>query len=194
MRIALAIGDANGIGPELAAKLLAHADMAEHDVIIIGDARIFEMGQKHAGVSLDIPIVKADELINEMPAGKVFADLENFDPNALTLGESTAEAGMASLQNFAAVLRLADAGIADVAMETIATLIPGKKGNFRYAIGHFKLGDPVLPKEMMRLAKMRTAMQQAAKAMGIVSDDYMNDDTTYTDVDTEEDFDDEEPF
>lgn len=118
MRIALAIGDANGIGPELAAKLLAHADMAEHDVIIIGDARIFEMGQKHAGVSLDIPIVKADELINEMPAGKVFADLENFDPNALTLGESTAEAGMASLQNFAAVLRLADAGIADVAMFT----------------------------------------------------------------------------
>lgn len=118
MRTALAIGDANGVGPELAAKLLAHSDMADRDVIIVGDARIFKMGQDHAGVTLDIPVLQADELVNGLPSGKVFVDLANFDPAKLTLGQSSAEAGKASLQNFAAVLRLADAGLADVAMFT----------------------------------------------------------------------------
>ena len=40
MRIALALGDAGGVGPELAAKLLAHDDMKALDVIVVGDARV----------------------------------------------------------------------------------------------------------------------------------------------------------
>lgn len=64
-------------------------------------------------------------------------------------------------------------GITDVAVETVVTLTPEKAGKFSYAVGRFKLGNPVEPKEMMRLAKMRSAMQQAAEDMGISEDDYI---------------------
>lgn len=67
-------------------------------------------------------------------------------------------------------------GLPDIAVETVATLTPEKAGKFSYAVGRFKLGDPVPPKEMMRLAKMRGAMQQAAESMGVEGDDYMQDD------------------
>ena len=84
-------------------------------------------------------------------------------------------------------------GITDVAVETVATLTPEKAGKFSYAVGRFKLGDPVVPKEMMRLAKMRSAMQQAAESMGISEDDYMQDDI-YDMDDGGEVMDENEPF
>ncbi|MBV2143625.1 4-hydroxythreonine-4-phosphate dehydrogenase PdxA [Falsochrobactrum sp. TDYN1] len=118
MRTALAIGDASGVGPELAAKLLAHPDMAERDFIVVGDARILEMGKAHARVSLDIPVIRPDDLLNGIPSGKVFIDLANCPVDGLVLGRSDAGPGKASLQNFAAVLRLAHAGLADIAMFT----------------------------------------------------------------------------
>lgn len=83
-------------------------------------------------------------------------------------------------------------GLADVAVETVATLTPEKAGKFQYAVGRFKLGDPVPPREMMRLAKMRGAMQQAAEAMGVESDDYMHDDVVDVGGDTMDDS--NEPF
>lgn len=39
MRIALAIGDAAGVGPELAAKLLSHAEMQDKDILVLGTPR-----------------------------------------------------------------------------------------------------------------------------------------------------------
>lgn len=62
-------------------------------------------------------------------------------------------------------------GIVDVGMETVVNLVPAGSGKRTYAIAHFKLGAPVQPMEMMRLAKMRVAMQEAAQAMGVVQDE-----------------------
>lgn len=118
MRIALAIGDAGGVGPELAAKLLASADMQDQDFIVVGDARVLDMGARHAGVTLDLPRLSAADLAKPLPAGKVLVDLGNCPVDAITLGSSSPEAGGASLQNFAAVLRLAKAGLADAVMFT----------------------------------------------------------------------------
>ncbi|MDP0926218.1 4-hydroxythreonine-4-phosphate dehydrogenase PdxA [Paracoccus onubensis] len=115
MRIALAIGDAGGVGPELAAKLLAHEDMRGRDVIVVGDASILRMGAEHAGVTLDLPVVRPGD---DVPAGHVLIDLANCPADSVKLGVSSPEAGAASLQNFAAVLRLARAGIADAVMFT----------------------------------------------------------------------------
>ncbi|WJS86866.1 4-hydroxythreonine-4-phosphate dehydrogenase PdxA (plasmid) [Paracoccus sp. TOH] len=118
MRMALAIGDAGGVGPELAAKLLAHDEMKDRDVIVVGDARVLRMGARHAGVDLDLPVIAADRLGKGLPAGRVMVDLANCPVEGLRLGASSAEAGAASLQNFAAVLRLAQAGLADAVMFT----------------------------------------------------------------------------
>lgn len=118
MRTALAIGDASGVGPELAAKLLAAPEMADRDFIVVGDARVLDMGAKHAGVTLDLPVIGPDDLLSGVPAGKVLVDLGNRQTEGLELGQSDPVSGAASLQNFAAVLRLAHAGLADVAMFT----------------------------------------------------------------------------
>jgi 4-hydroxythreonine-4-phosphate dehydrogenase len=118
MRTALAIGDAGGVGPELAAKLLAHEDMRDRDMIVVGDARVLKMGMEHAGVDFDLTVIPADQVGDSLPAGKVMVDLANCPTEKLTLGNSSPEAGAASLQNFSAVLRLAKAGLADAVMFT----------------------------------------------------------------------------
>ncbi|WP_134726272.1 PdxA family dehydrogenase [Paracoccus luteus] len=116
MRIALALGDAGGIGPELAARLLSHPEMADQDIVVIGSAAVLAMGARHAGVALDLPSVDADAAA--LPAGHVLFDLANCDPDAAPMGQSSATAGRASLQNFATALRLGAAGLADAVMFT----------------------------------------------------------------------------
>ncbi|CAM3505762.1 4-hydroxythreonine-4-phosphate dehydrogenase PdxA [Paracoccus nototheniae] len=123
MRIALAIGDAGGVGPELAARLLTHPEMAGRDIIVAGDASVLAMGARHAGVSLDLPVIGADQIraartTNDLPAGHVLLDLANGAADRVALGQSDPATGGACLQNFACVLQLAASGIADAAMFT----------------------------------------------------------------------------
>jgi 4-hydroxythreonine-4-phosphate dehydrogenase len=118
MRTALAIGDAGGIGPELAAALLAHAGMAGRDVVVVGDARILAMGAEQAGIPLAVPTIGPAAVDGGLPAGPVLVDLANCPPQTVETGRSTAAAGAASLANFAAALRLAHAGLADAVMFT----------------------------------------------------------------------------
>ncbi len=118
MRIALAIGDAGGVGPELAAKLLTHPDLAGRDVIVVGDASVLKMGADHAGVTLNLPVIAADQVGADMPSGHVLVDLANCPADQVKLGASSPETGAATVQNFAAVLRLANSGIADAVMFT----------------------------------------------------------------------------
>ena len=118
MRIALAIGDAGGVGPELAARLLADPAMAGKDMAVIGDASVLRMGAAHAGVVLDLPVIAADRVPGGLPGGHVLVDLANIPAGRVALGTSSPETGAASLQNFAAVLRLAQAGLADAVMFT----------------------------------------------------------------------------
>ena len=50
-RVALLLGDPTGIGPEVAAKLLARPESgAAADVVVIGDRRVYEKGAAVAGV------------------------------------------------------------------------------------------------------------------------------------------------
>jgi 4-hydroxythreonine-4-phosphate dehydrogenase len=118
MRIALAIGDAGGIGPELAAALLADEAMAGRDVAVVGDARILALGAAQAGVTLDVPAIDPAEVDGGLRAGRILVDLANCPPETVEIGRSSAAAGAASLGNFAAALRLAQAGLADAVMFT----------------------------------------------------------------------------
>jgi 4-hydroxythreonine-4-phosphate dehydrogenase len=50
-RVALTLGDPAGIGPELIAKLLVRSDVIRGaDVVLVGDAWLWEKGQAIAGV------------------------------------------------------------------------------------------------------------------------------------------------
>jgi 4-hydroxythreonine-4-phosphate dehydrogenase len=118
MRLALAIGDAGGVGPELAAALLAHSEMKDCDVVVLGDARVLRMGMGHARVDLSVPTLHPDEIKGALPARHVLVDLASSSEEEAPIGRSSREAGAASLQNFAAALRLGQAGVVDAVMFT----------------------------------------------------------------------------
>ena len=89
-RIGLVAGDPAGIGPELAAKLLADPQTSKRaHVAFIGDRRILAEGEKAAGVSLDVTVVKdlADAAFED---GKIIVvDGPSLDPKDVVLTQAT---------------------------------------------------------------------------------------------------------
>ena len=117
-RIAFAIGDAGGISPELAARVLADDTANQNDMIVLGDRRVLEMGARHAGLTLDLPVVGPEALAGDLPEGTFMVDMQNCDPGAIEVGKSTEMAGRASLQNFRAALLTSHAGLAGLVFFT----------------------------------------------------------------------------
>lgn len=100
------LGDAGGIGPELVARSLAHADATPGVTrLIVGPRQVFDMGREAAGVDIDIPIADdVDDALNGQ-APVVFVDCNPTDLRDPVYGESTAQAGECDL----AIARLATA-------------------------------------------------------------------------------------
>ncbi|MDP1536519.1 MAG: 4-hydroxythreonine-4-phosphate dehydrogenase PdxA [Burkholderiales bacterium] len=112
--IGLMLGDVTGIGPEISAKLLASGVTTGHArVVIIGDARVFELGMRDAGVTLpytaysDMAEVKWPR--NDVP----LVDLRNIDPTQFKRGEFSADSGRLSGDTLKVMIDLAMAGILD---------------------------------------------------------------------------------
>lgn len=108
--IALAIGDPAGVGPELAAKLLADEDVrAAAALLIVGDRRVLDQGAADAGVSLDIEVRASGD--TTPPRGKpALIDLGHLDPARIARGVAAAEGGRFALANFKTCLELAARG------------------------------------------------------------------------------------
>ena len=105
-RLVLAMGDPCGISPELTAGLLADDEISKAArLIVIGDRRVLAMGEKHAGVQLDLPVVMSES--EALAAdGTVFWDLGHLDPADITLGEISLAGGRSALTNFNAAIEL----------------------------------------------------------------------------------------
>ncbi len=114
----MAIGDAGGISPELAAKVIADPQANAGDLMVIGDRRLLARGAAEANVSVDIPTVGLDALGGPLPDGSFLVDLGNCDPATAPMGEASLEGGLAAVQNFRAALLAANAGHADVVFFT----------------------------------------------------------------------------
>jgi 4-hydroxythreonine-4-phosphate dehydrogenase len=108
-RIAIAIGDPNGIGPEIALKAAAagHPDTAVTPVLV-GDLHVLE----HYRAALGLPMalrplgVAADDDI-------AVADAEALDVSDFTPGRMSPEAGRATIAYATRAVRLAEAGVVD---------------------------------------------------------------------------------
>jgi 4-hydroxythreonine-4-phosphate dehydrogenase len=104
--LAFALGDAAGIGSELAAKMISdQAVRAAARLLVVGDRRQLQQGAAQAGLVLDIP---------DWDAGKLqdvaLVERRNIDAGSVTTGMSSALTGRAALDNFASALRLSAAG------------------------------------------------------------------------------------
>ena len=55
--IGVLLGDPTGIGPEITAKLLTHTELyTSAHILIIGDQRIFKMGQQVIGADFGLTV------------------------------------------------------------------------------------------------------------------------------------------
>ena len=112
-RLGLAIGDPAGIGPELAAKLLADPEVrAAADLVVVGDARVLARGAALADVALDLPRRSAAEGVRDED-GTVLVDLAHLDPDTIAVGVAAQAGGRFALDNFRTCLELAAAGRVD---------------------------------------------------------------------------------
>ncbi len=108
--IAVAIGDPAGVGPELAARLVADPDVrAAASLVVVGDRRVLVRGAVDSGVTLDIDVRGPDEDI--VPGVRpVLIDLGHLDPATIERGVAAAAGGRFALANFRTCLKLAAAG------------------------------------------------------------------------------------
>lgn len=107
-------GDPNGVGPELAARLLAADDVRETAAIVaIGDRRIFAMGEKIAGVSISFHVIDDVSRACFSPGVVDLLDIPTIDPDDVTPGQATAAGGRSAYETLRMALRLGQAGDID---------------------------------------------------------------------------------
>lgn len=108
--VALAIGDPAGVGPELAAALLADAEVLDAaDFLVVGDRRVLDRGAAEYGVTLDYDIC-TDPAAATPGAKPLLIDLAHLDPDSLERGVASEAGGAFALANFSTCLKLAADG------------------------------------------------------------------------------------
>jgi len=108
------LGDVTGIGPEIAAKLLASGKASAcANVIIIGDRRVLKLGMRNAGVKVPHTVYsRIDEVQfprNDFP----LIDLANIDPAQFPQGAPSDESGKLCGDTLKFMIDLALAGKLD---------------------------------------------------------------------------------
>ncbi len=108
------LGDVTGIGPEIAAKLLASGKIQEFaNVVIIGDRRVLKLGMRNAGVKVPHTVIgRIDEAQfprNDFP----LIDLGNVDPAQIPQGAASDESGKLCGDTLKYMIDLALAGKLD---------------------------------------------------------------------------------
>jgi len=109
-RIGVVLGDPNGIGPELAAKLLAAEEVRERtEIVVIGDEHVFRAGAEIAGVSLPLAVI-GDIAKASFGEALVFLDVPAIEADGVTPGRATAAGGRAAYEWLKTAVALAKAG------------------------------------------------------------------------------------
>lgn len=94
--LGLFLGEAAGIGPEVIARLVAEGTVQQYcRPLLIGDARVLELGQRIANVSFPYTVIEDASQANW--GGPVpMLDLKNFDPAGLVMGQINTDSGKAT--------------------------------------------------------------------------------------------------
>jgi len=97
--LAVTMGDAAGIGPEIIAKALSLDEVYDAcRPLVVGDASAMEMGVEVARLSLKINRVESPEEGHYQRGTIDIISLDNVDTDALVMGKAQAMAGRASVE------------------------------------------------------------------------------------------------
>ena len=113
-RLALLLGDMTGIGPEITARVLSDGRLADAArLVVVGDARVLEMGMRDAGVTFAWRRVKSTSEIDWSAPEVPIIDLANIDPARFERGKMSPESGKLTGDTLAAAIEIARAGEVD---------------------------------------------------------------------------------
>ena len=113
-RIGFMLGDVTGIGPEIAAKVLASGKPAQlANVVIIGDKRVLELGMRNAGVKIPHTVYRSIDEVTWPRQDLPLLDLGNTDPAKFPQGLSSDESGKLAGDTLKVMIDLALAGKLD---------------------------------------------------------------------------------
>lgn len=117
--IAISMGDAAGIGPEITVKALAYKQVpATARCVVVGDKDVLEIARDFSGVELDIVAIK-DPAEGNYEAGILnVIDQKNIDLKHLKMGQVQAMTGRAAYEAVEAATALCLNGQADVLTTT----------------------------------------------------------------------------
>lgn len=114
-KLAIVPGDPSGIGPELIAKLLVENDVRKAaDILLVGDAHLWQRGAEQAGFALELDTISEHEI--DSFSGLAHLDLHTIDPSDVRVAEVTVAGGTTSLRCLDKALDLAQAGLVDGVM------------------------------------------------------------------------------
>jgi 4-hydroxythreonine-4-phosphate dehydrogenase len=112
--IAFVPGDCTGIGPEQTARILADGVLADvARLVVVGDARVLDMGMSQAGVRLKIEQIGSPRQANWQSDAIQLVDLANTDPSLLPLGKASAESGRLTGETLSRAIDFAKAAEVD---------------------------------------------------------------------------------
>lgn len=135
------LGDVTGIGPEISAKVLAFGAVRNDSrIVVIGDARVLELGTRDAGIALKWRAYRGIENIDWSRDEIPLIDLHNIDPAVFRRGEVSAESGRLTGETLKTMIDLALAGKLDGI--TFAPLNKGAlhQGGWKYPDEHQMFG------------------------------------------------------
>ena len=94
-------GDANGVGPELTAKLLAAGPPPGARVVLVGDEKVVRLGASQAGAALELfPVAEDFSGMDAAPPGATpFAARGKVPAEELRPGQASAACGRAALED-----------------------------------------------------------------------------------------------
>ena len=107
IKIAILLGDPSGIGPELVSKLLCEEITNKANIVLIGEKKILEEGNKISGKSQNLKFVEKFEQINFDEGNKFFLDISKGKNHKYNLSECSKESGESVLEALNLALDLA---------------------------------------------------------------------------------------
>ena len=135
--LAMVPGDCTGIGPEQTARVLHEGRMRDvARLVVVGDARVLEMGARQAGVELAYRRYDSPAAVDWSAPEIPLVDLGNIDPTAFELGIASPQSGKLTGDTLARAIEFAKAGEVDGV--TFAPLNKGAmfKGGWQFPDEH----------------------------------------------------------
>lgn len=112
--IALTPGDCTGIGPEQVARILYDRRLAGiARIVVVGDARVLDLGMRQAGVSFEYRSYASPACVDWSDASVPLIDLANTDPALLPPGIGNAKSGFLTGETLSRTIDFAKAGEVD---------------------------------------------------------------------------------